>query len=69
MVLAFGVFYMVGLGIGIVPQFMTEMVDWGADDFTEIVLLVCFTVGCFVVLQFIDRNKHRGLHNFIYLQS
>jgi|PlaIllAssembly_1097288.scaffolds.fasta_scaffold3661792_1 hypothetical protein len=60
MVLALVVFYMIGIGLGIMPEYMKSMLNWGADNFTEIVLLVCFTVGCYVVLQFINRNKHRG---------
>jgi phage shock protein PspC (stress-responsive transcriptional regulator) len=49
---AFIAFYMVGLGLGIVPQYAKDTVQWGADNFLLIVFFVCFIIAAYLV------NKH-----------
>ena len=56
-VLSFVAFYFVGSVFGIVPQQIQDMVSWGADNFSQIVLLVCLLSAVLLIHEIINRKK------------
>ena len=56
---AFVAFYMIGIALGIVPKYMTDTVAWFSENFTVLVIFICFMTSCYVVLQFLNRHKKK----------
>jgi len=54
---AFVIFYFIGFGFGIIPQPLKDGLAWTGENFTIIVFLICFSIGAFVVLKFLNYSK------------
>ena len=61
MVLAFGLFYVIGDSFHIIPQSVKDFVSFMADNFNTFAFMFCFALGSYVTLRIVQsRNKSRG---------
>ena len=55
--LVFMLIYLIGSGLGIMPQSVKDSAAWLGDNFTSLASVFCFCLGCYVFLQFLTYRK------------